>query len=48
MHLARLEAYSLLGALADRVSRFELTAEPRWMTNATLHGLAALPIRVVP
>jgi cytochrome P450 len=48
MHLARIEAHSLLDALADRVSRFELTAEPRWMTNSTLHGLAALPIRAVP
>ena len=48
MHLARLEAHSLLDALADRVARFELAAEPRWTANATLHGLAALPVRAVP
>ena len=48
MHLARIEAYSLLDALADRVSRFELTGEPRWTVNNTLHGLGALPVRVSP
>ena len=48
MHLARLEAHSLLDALADRVARFELTAEPTWAVNATLHGPAALPVRTVP
>jgi cytochrome P450 len=48
MHLARLEAHSLLDALADRVARFELTAEPRWTANNTLHGLGALPVRAIP
>ena len=48
MHLARLEAHSLLDSLAERVARFELTAEPTWAVNATLHGLAALPVRAVP
>ncbi len=48
MHLARLEAHSFLDALADRVTRFELTAEPRWMTNYTLHGLEALAVRAIP
>lgn len=48
MHLARLEAHALLDVLADRVVRFELTTEPTWTANATLHGLAALPVRAVP
>jgi cytochrome P450 len=48
LHLARIEAHSLLAALADRVNRFEVTGEPRWTVNNTLHGLGALPIRVVP
>jgi cytochrome P450 len=48
MHLARLEGHSLLDALADRVARFELTAEPRWTVNNTLHGLEALPVRAIP
>jgi cytochrome P450 len=48
MHLARIEAHSLLDALADRVSRFELAGEPRWTVNNTLHGLAALPVHASP
>jgi cytochrome P450 len=48
MHLARLEAHSLLDALADRVARFELTTEPTWTVNHTLHGLATLPVRAAP
>jgi len=48
MHLAKLEAHSLLDALADRVERFELAGEPRWTVNSTLHGLGSLPVRVVP
>jgi cytochrome P450 len=48
MHLARLEAHSLLEALADRVARFELTAQPRWKVNNTLHGLETLPVHAVP
>jgi cytochrome P450 len=47
IHLARLEAHALLNALADRVARFELTGEPRWTPNNTLHGLAHLPVRAV-
>ena len=48
MHLAKLEAHSLLDALADRVERFELAGEPRWAVNSTLHGLGSLPVRAVP
>jgi cytochrome P450 len=48
IHLARLEAHALLNALADRVSRFELTGHPRWTVNNTLHGLGALPVRAIP
>jgi len=48
IHLARLEAHALLGALADRVARFELGGEPRWTVNNTLHGLGQLPVRAVP
>lgn len=48
MHLARIEAHSLLDALADRVNRFELAGEPRWTVNYTLHGLEALPVRAIP
>jgi cytochrome P450 len=48
MHLARIEAHSLFAALARRVARFELAAEPAWKLNNTLHGLGSLPVRVVP
>lgn len=48
IHLARLEGHALLDALADRVLRFELTAEPRWTPNNTLHGLGTLAVCVIP
>jgi cytochrome P450 len=48
IHLARLEAHALLAALADRVARFELTGDPHWTLNNTLHGLGELPVRAVP
>lgn len=47
LHLARLEAQALMGALADRVVRFDLTGEPRWLLNQTLHGPASAPVRLV-
>lgn len=47
LHLARLEASALLGALADRVVRFELAGEPRWLLNQTLHGPARVPVRLI-
>jgi cytochrome P450 len=46
-NLAKLEGHSLLAALADRVQRFELTGEPEWMVNNTLHGLRWLPLRAI-
>jgi cytochrome P450 len=48
IHLARLEAQALLGALADRVARFEPAGEVRWQVNNTLHGPAEAPVRVIP
>ena len=48
IHLARLEAAALLSALADRVVRFELVGEPRWLLNNTLHGPESVPVRVIP
>jgi cytochrome P450 len=43
--LARLEGEVMLAALAERVARIELIAQPRRRYNNTLRGLAALPIR---
>ena len=48
INLARLEAHALLEALADRVTRFELTGDPHWTLNNTLHGLGSLPVRAIP
>ena len=47
-NLAKLEGQTLFAEMADRVERFELTGEPEWIINNTLHGLARLPIRAVP
>ena len=43
-----LDPYPTFVASADRVARFELTAEPRWKINNTLHGLETLPVHAVP
>jgi cytochrome P450 len=48
INLARLEAHALFAALADRIARFELAAEPCWTINHTLHGLASVPVRAIP
>lgn len=48
LNLARIEAHSLLAALARRVARFELAGEPVWKLNNTLHGLQSLPVRLIP
>jgi cytochrome P450 len=48
INLARVEAHALLGALADRVARFELVGAAEWKLNNTLHGLARLPVALVP
>jgi len=44
--VARLEAEILLTALARSVGTIELTAEPTWRLNNTLHGLDRLPVRL--
>jgi cytochrome P450 len=45
--LARLEAHVLLTSLVERVERIELTGEPKWRLNNTLHGLDQLPVRLM-
>jgi len=46
--VARLEAEAVFGALAKRVTSFELTAEPTRRLNNTLRGLDTLPLRLIP
>jgi cytochrome P450 len=46
--IARLEAELLLGALARRVKRIELLAEPTRKLNNTLLAMASLPVRLIP
>jgi cytochrome P450 len=48
VHLARLEVKIVLAALAERVSRFELTGEPRRIRSNFTNGLRTLPLRMVP
>ncbi|MFE5242631.1 MULTISPECIES: cytochrome P450 [unclassified Streptomyces] len=45
-HIARLEAETLLTALARRVEHLELAGEPRRHLNNTLRSWASLPVRV--
>ena len=47
-NLAKMEGHAIFAELADRVERFELTGEPEWMLNNTLHGLGRLPLRAIP
>jgi cytochrome P450 len=47
INLARVEAHSLLDALADRVERFVPAGEAAWRANNTLHGLASCPLRAL-
>jgi cytochrome P450 len=44
--LAKLEATALFTALADKVTRFELTGEPVWNVHNILRGIATLPVTV--
>ena len=44
--LSKLEGETLIGALARRVTRFELTAEPTLRYNNTLRGYEAIPLRI--
>jgi cholest-4-en-3-one 26-monooxygenase len=46
--LARLEIKIVLGALARRVSRFELAGTPRRIRSNFTNGLRDLPIRIYP
>jgi cytochrome P450 len=46
--LARLEAEVLLLELIRQVRTIELTGEPVWRLNNTLHGLGYLPVRLHP
>jgi cytochrome P450 len=46
--LARLEGEVVLAALARKVARIEIVAEPQRRYNNTLRGLAKLPIRLQP
>jgi cytochrome P450 len=43
--LAQLEADALLGALIERIDRFEAAGEPEWWITTIGHGPAKLPIR---
>jgi len=44
--LAKLEATALFNALADKVTRFELTGEPVWNVHNILRGIATMPVTV--
>jgi cytochrome P450 len=44
--LSKLEGEILIGALARRVARFELTAEPTLNYNNTLRGYAQIPLTI--
>ena len=46
--LARLETSAMLRALADRVERIELTAEPTWAINNIIRRHAHLPLKLIP
>lgn len=46
INLAKMEATAILGELARRVERFEITVPPTWLVNNSLHGLASLPVTV--
>ncbi len=46
--LARLETSAMLRALAERVDRIELTAEPTWAINNIIRRHEHLPVKLVP
>jgi cytochrome P450 len=48
MGLARLEGAAVLGALVERVERFELTAPPVRKLNNLIRSFASLPIATYP
>jgi 4-methoxybenzoate monooxygenase (O-demethylating) len=45
--IARLEAECILGAVARRVDRIELTGQPEYRLVNTLRTLERLPLRLV-
>jgi len=45
--IARLEAVSLLTALAEQVARIELRGEPKFEAGNALHGLRSMPIELI-
>jgi len=45
--LARMEGELVLAALARKVSRLEITGEPKRRYNNTLRGMASLPMCMV-
>jgi cytochrome P450 len=47
VHLARLEVRTVLAALAQNVTRFELAGQPRRIRSNFTNGLRSLPIRMV-
>jgi cytochrome P450 len=48
MGLARLEGAAVLGALVERVERFELTAPPVRKLNNLIRSFASLPVVIHP
>jgi 4-methoxybenzoate monooxygenase (O-demethylating) len=46
-HVARLEAESLLTAMAKRFSRIELAGTPRRHHNNTLRAFASMPVALI-
>lgn len=46
--LAKLEAETLLEALVRNVDSIDMTGEPEWRFNNTLHGLKTLPLSLTP
>lgn len=47
-HLARLETRTVLRAITERAATLTLAGTPRWRANATLRGLAYLPMTLGP
>lgn len=46
MHVAKLEAESLIQSMVERVKSFTLLSEPTYKLNNTVRSIATLPVRV--
>jgi len=46
MHVAKLEAQSLVRSMVERVKSFSLAGEPTYKLNNTVRSLATLPVTV--